>query len=104
MTKKDLREVAELAQLVDESASDEEALAALSALYEKIRENDREEDASSTTGMTKEQAAIEDANYLLDTVALTGEGNWSEIRPKLGEIYRTAGRDDMADFVDPKVL
>jgi hypothetical protein len=104
MTKKDLREVAELAQLVDESASDEEALSALSALYEKIREHDREEDASSTTGMTKEQAAIEDANYLLDTVALTGEGNWSKIRPKLGEIYSTAGRDDMADFVDPKVL
>lgn len=104
MTKKDFREVAELAQLVDETVSDEEALAELSQLYEKIREYDREEDASSTTGMTKEQSAIEEANLLLDSVALTGEGKWSKIRPRLGDIYRSAGREDMADFVDPKVL
>lgn len=104
MTVDDFREVAMLAQLADENDSDDDALAALRDMYEKIRENDREEDASSTTGMTKEQCAIEDANYLLDTVALTGEGKWSEIRPQLGEIYRSAGREDMADFVDPKQL
>jgi len=98
----DFREVAELAQLADKNDSDEKALAALKDMYEKIRENDRDEDASSTTGMTKEQAAIEDANYLLDSVALTGKGKWSDVRPQLGDIYRSAGRDDMADFVDPK--
>lgn len=101
MSQKDFREVAELAQLADENDSDEDAMAALRDMYEKIRENDREEDASSTTGMTSEQAAIEEANYLLDTVALTG-GKWSDVRTQLGEMYRKVGRDDMADFVDPK--
>ena len=102
MTVADLREVAVLAQLSGESNSDEDALAALKDMYEKIRETDRDEDASSTTGMTKEQAAIEDANYLLDMMAFTGKGRWSDIRPQLGQIYRSAGRDDMADFVDPR--
>ena len=49
---------------------------------------------------TPEQQAIEDANYLLDTAALTG-GKWSEIRSKLGDIYHAGGKDDMAAFVDP---
>ena len=104
MTNEDFREVAILAQLVDENASDDEAMAALRDMYEKIRELDREEDASSTTGMTREQSAFEEANYLLDNVALSGEDKWSDVRKQLGEIYRSVGRDDMADFVDPKVM
>ena len=52
-------------------------------------------------GKTPEQAAIDEASYLLDVVALSG-GNWSEVRPKLAEIYRSVGQNEMADFVDPK--
>lgn len=102
MSISDFREVAELAQLVDENDSDGQALAKLKEMYEKIRAVDHDENTSSTTGMTSEQAAIEDANYLLDNIALSDNGKWSEVRPKLGEIYRSVGRNDMADFVDPK--
>ena len=76
-------------------------MAKLQSMYEKIRESEQEEDPRSQANKSPEQAAIDEATYLLDTVALTG-GNWAEARPKLAEIYKSAGRDDLAKFVNPK--
>jgi hypothetical protein len=97
----DFREVAILGQLADESDSDEEVMAKLQTMYEKIRARQQDEDPRAAASKTPEQAALDEANYMLDKVALTG-GNWSEIRPKLAEIYKSAGREDMAKFVDTK--
>lgn len=103
MSREDFREVAVLAQLADKDESIDEAMAKLRDMYEKIRQHVQEENPAARQGMTPEQAAFEEANYLLDTVALTG-GKWCDIRTQLGEIYRSVGRGDMSDFVNPKVL
>ena len=58
-----------------------------------------EEDPTSRAVRDYEKA-IDEANYLIDTAALTG-ANWSEIRPKLAEIYKSVGRTDIANFVNP---
>ena len=100
----DFREAAVLGQLANENDSDEEVLAKIQSMYEKIRESEQEDlTTSMSQGKTPEQVAFDDANYILDTVALTG-GSWSEVRPKLAEIYMSVGRDDMASFVNPKSL
>eukprot|EP00543_Licmophora_paradoxa_P007301 CAMPEP_0202446768 /NCGR_PEP_ID=MMETSP1360-20130828/5334_1 /ASSEMBLY_ACC=CAM_ASM_000848 /TAXON_ID=515479 /ORGANISM="Licmophora paradoxa, Strain CCMP2313" /LENGTH=378 /DNA_ID=CAMNT_0049063447 /DNA_START=62 /DNA_END=1198 /DNA_ORIENTATION=+ len=96
---KDFKETAVLAQLAEENDSTEEALAKLQIMWEKIRAKE-EEDEQSKAGLSPEQAALEAGNYLLDTVALAG-GSWKDIRPKLADIYASAGKDDMALFVDP---
>ena len=50
--------------------------------------------------MTPEQAAIDEANYLLDRTALT-DGKWESIREELANIYKEAGREDMAKYCNP---
>lgn len=99
MTAEEFSETAVLAQLAKPTDSPEVAMAGIRDMYEKIKASE-EEDPAANQGKTKEQMAIDEANYLLDSVVLNG-GSWSEIRPKLGEIYSSAGRDDMATFVDP---
>lgn len=98
----DFREVAILGQIAEESDSDEEILAKLQSMYERMRESEQEDITSSMSqGKTPEQTAFDEANYILDSVALTG-GSWAEVRPKLAEIYKSVGRDDMAAFVNPE--
>lgn len=99
----DFRKVAVLAQVANESDEDEVVLAKLQTMYEKMKEHESDDPQSpaSSNDMTPEQKALDEANYILDTAALTG-AKWNEIRPKLAEIYRSVGRDDMADFVSPK--
>ena len=77
-------------------------MAKLQVMYERIREREQDEDPRSAAAKSPEQAALDEANYLLDRVALSG-GNWSEVRPKLAQIYQSVGRDDLANFVNPKV-
>lgn len=96
----EFRDVGINAQLADESDSDEEVFAKLQIMYEKMREHENEDPRSANNDMTPEQKAIDEANYLIDTAALTG-ANWSEIRPKLAEIYKSVGRTDIANFVNP---
>ena len=96
----DFRQVAILGQMADESDSDAEMMAKLQIMYEKIREHERDEDPRSQAAKSPEQAALDEANYLLDRAALTG-GKWSEVRPQLAAIYKSVGRDDMATFVNP---
>ena len=95
----DFKDVAILGQLASEEDSIDECMAKLQTMYEKMRQHEQDEDPRTSSSKTKEQSAIDEANYLLDTTALVGS-NWSEIRPKLAEIYKSAGRNDMASFVN----
>jgi len=96
----EFREVGIYGQLAEESDTDEEIFAKLQIMYEKMREHETDDPRSANSSMTPEQIAFDEANYLIDTAALTG-ANWSEIRPKLAEIYKSVGRDDIASFVNP---
>lgn len=107
LTLDDFCEVAVLAQVADENDSTEVKMEKLSEMYEKLRKHEQEEDGPSIVGqqgMTPEQKAIDEANHLLDTTALSGGGKWSEVRAKLAEIYGSVERDDMANFVNPNVM
>lgn len=102
LTMDEFREVAILGQIANPSDSDEEVLAKLQVMYEKMREHETDDPRSSgSNDMSPEQMALDEANNLLDITALTG-ARWSEVRPKLAEIYKSVGRDDMADFVNPE--
>ncbi len=96
----DFREVAILGKIAETTDSDDVVMAKLKVMYEKIREHEQDEDPRSAASKTPEQAAFDEANYLLDRAALSG-GQWSDIRPKLAEIYKSVGRADMANFVKP---
>lgn len=101
LTTEEFRQVAILSRAAEDSDSDEEVMAKLQAMYEKMRQHENDDPRSSNNDMSPEQRAMEAANYLLDTVAMTGS-KWSEARPKLAEIYKSVGRDDMASFVCPR--
>lgn len=94
------KEVSVLGQIGDESDSDEEVCAKLQEMYEKLKAAEEDEQQPGTQSKTREQVAIDDANYLLDTTCLTTK-DWASIRPRLADIYASAGREDMASFVDP---
>ena len=100
---KEFRDVGIYGQIAEESDTDEEVLAKLQIMYEKMRDHETEDPRSGNNDMTPEQKAIDEANYILDTAALTG-ANWIETRPKLAEIYKSVGRDDIATFVYPSNL
>ena len=96
----DFKEVAVLGLIAERDDPVDVALTKLQNMYEKIREHEREDDPQANQGMTPEQQAADEANYLLDITALTG-GSWRETRAKLAEIFRKVNKDDMADFVNP---
>jgi hypothetical protein len=100
LTVEDFKEVAVLGLLAEQSDSTEECMSKLQAMYEKLRQHEREDDPQASQGMTPQQIAADEANYLLDTTALTG-GTWRETRAKVAEIFRSVGKEDMAAFVNP---
>lgn len=100
LSSKDFRDVGVYGQLAEDTDSDEEVFAKLQIMYEKMRDHENEDPRGGNSDMTPEQKALDEANYLLDITSLTG-ANWSEVRPKLAEIYKSVGRDDMANFVNP---
>jgi len=101
LTAQEFREVAVLGKIANETDSDEEIFAKLQIQYQKIRDHDNQDDPrGGNADMTPEQKAIDEANYLIDTTALTGS-DWSNVRPKLAKIYKSVGQDDMARFVYP---
>jgi len=101
LDEEEFAEVARLARLAEEGDSTEEAMVQMKVMYDKIREHEKEgESGPGQTSKTREQEAIDEANYLLDETAFTG-GDWAGVRSKLAEIYREAGREDMAEFVKP---
>uniref|UniRef100_A0A7S4K069 Thiamine pyrimidine synthase n=2 Tax=Odontella aurita TaxID=265563 RepID=A0A7S4K069_9STRA len=99
LDEEDFAEVARLAGVAEEGDSTAEAVEKMREMYEKIRDHEKE-DEKTQGQMTPEQAAIDEANYLLDTTAFTG-GNWEDIRSKLGDIYQEGGKDEMAQYVNP---
>jgi len=100
LNSKAFRDVGVFGQMAKETDSDEEIFAKLQIMYEKMRDHENEDPRAGNSDMTPEQKALDDANYLLDITSLTG-ANWSGVRPKLAEIYKSIGREDMASFVNP---
>jgi len=119
VTVSDFQQIASIAELTSDESNVEMCLTGLEDLYEKIRQHEQEENnggsgspgSDSRASMTKEQLAIEDANYVLDRMVFVSnaegedfEGrNWENVRCELGKIYGDAGMDDMALFVDPSL-
>jgi hypothetical protein len=104
--KEDYVRVAEMASLPALSTPDssyspmQEEMKKFEEMYEKIKAHE-EEDEQSKANMTPEQMAIEDANKILDRMVFASDIQWSSVRKELGDIYSSAGLDDMAVFVDP---
>lgn len=97
LTSDELKAVAILGKICDESDPNQVALQKLKDFYEKMREAERDEDPKQ--GKTPEQIAIDEANRLIDIAALESTA-WSEVRPKIAHKFRSIGRDGMANFID----
>jgi len=101
LTLQDFKKVGVLGQLTNEDDTMEETLTKLQEMYEKIRASEEEDNQQpGGNNKTPEQRAIDEANYLLDTTALTSR-DWAAIRGRLADIYASAGKEDMAAYVDP---
>jgi len=100
MSDDDFKEVAVLGKVAQETDSMDEVLAKMQIYYQKLRQHE-DEDPGASGGKTPEQSAIDEANYFLDTISLSKTCNWSDARHELAEMYASAGREDMATFVDP---
>merc|ERR1712087_781159 len=100
LTNAEMAEVGRNAALATDADGDAETLGKMLEMYEKIRKHEQEENSDS--GKTAEQIALDEANYILDKTALTG-AKWSEIRAELAEVYDDAGKDNMAEFVNPSL-
>ncbi|KAL7466870.1 hypothetical protein ACHAXS_007144 [Conticribra weissflogii] len=96
LTKEDFVDVAKMAEFASPNDSADEALAKMLEMYEKIREHEKEDNSGDKT---PKQMAMEDANYLLDVACLTGQ-KYGEVRKQIAKIYREAGMDEMAAFVE----
>ena len=99
----DLKSIAVLAQLTEANSSLEDCLDKMSEMYEKIRESEKEEEGTQSSGKTPEQIALDEATYLLDRAVLS-QRSWSDVRSELAGIYGDAQREDMAAFVNPNTF
>ena len=99
LTKDSLQQVAVLSQAASADDSPEQALSKLSELYEKIKEVETEENTGQADGKTLEQMAMDEATTILDRAILQGQ-EWSAVRPKVAEKFRSVGREDFAQFVE----
>lgn len=99
LTMDSLQQVAVLSQAAEADDSLQQALSKLSALYEKMKEVETEENTGQADGKTLEQMAIDEANTILDRAVLRGQ-SWSEVRPQVAEKFRSVGREDFARFVE----
>jgi len=99
---KDVVRVSQMAKLCTENDDVGTAINNLKDMYDKIKKHEQEDDQGKSS-MTPEQMAIEDANEILDRMVFVAdeERDWSSVREELGDIYVSAGLDDMAEFVDP---
>lgn len=99
---KDVVRVSQMAKLCTENDDVGTAINNLKDMYDKIKKHEQEDDQGKSS-MTPEQMAIEDANEILDRMVFVADEDrdWSSVREELGDIYASAGLDDMAEFVDP---
>eukprot|EP00934_Nitzschia_sp_Nitz4_P003630 Nitzschia sp. Nitz4//scaffold350_size17454//5085//6397//NITZ4_008818-RA/size17454-augustus-gene-0.23-mRNA-1//1//CDS//3329548868//3620//frame0 len=100
LSKLDLRDVALLGQMADGSTPTEEVYAKLANMYELLKEHEGGEDPDKPK--SPRVIALEKAGYLLDVTAMAGRP-YGEIRSELAQLYREAGQDDMATFVELEV-
>lgn len=98
----DFQKVSQLAGLATEDDDMATAMSKMEDMYDKIKTHE-EEDEQGKANMTPEQAAIEEANAILDGMVFISpeERDWSDVREDLGHIYASANLDEMAEFVDP---
>jgi len=94
LARRDFVDVAKMCNFDDAAADGDIALTKMLDMYEKIRQHEREENSGDKS---PKQAAMEDANYLLDVACLTGK-KYGEVREKIAEIYRGAGMEEDAQF------
>lgn len=97
MDASDFEEVAVLGQMCEASDPPATAMAKLKEMYDLIKQV--EEDDPHASGKTREQQVIDEATDLMNDAVLTGK-EWRSIRPKLVELYKSIGREDMASFID----
>lgn len=102
MNTADFVRVSQLAALCTRNDDRNTALDNMKAMFEKIK-NHEEENEKEKANMTPEQVAIEDANQILDKMVFVDDDDrdWTTVRKELGDIYASAGLDEMASFVDP---
>ena len=96
LTLSDFAAVSKMAGFADPTDSTEQSLEKMRDMYEKIREHEKDENSGDKT---PKQTAMEDANYLLDIASLTGQ-SYGEVRSEIAKIYREAGMEADADFVE----
>ena len=96
LTREDFASISKMAGCATSSDSTKDALAKMLEMYVKIRDHEKEDNSGDKTA---KQAAIEDVNYLLDVACLT-EQRYGKLRGRIAEIYRGAGMNDMASFVE----
>lgn len=82
-----------------EDDHDDMVLEKLESFYGKIRKHE-EDDDDTKASMTPEQIAIDEVNCILDTTSFDPNRKWSSTRKQIAEIYKFAGMDDMATFID----
>ena len=98
LTAADVEEVAVLGRMCEPTDDPHHAaMAKLKEMYDLLKQMEQEDAHSS--GKTREQQVIDDATDLLNEALLAGE-EWRSTRPKLVEMYRSIGREDMASFID----
>ena len=89
----------DVARMAGYAASDDDgdvAMARMLEMSEKIREHEGNDNAGDKT---PKQKAIEDADYVLDVACLTGRG-YGDVRGEVAAIYRGAGMEEDARFVE----
>lgn len=96
LTVSDFATVSKMAGFANVADDNETALQKMRDMYEKIREHEQDENSGDKT---VKQAAMEDANYLLDIACLTGQ-KYGEVRDEIAKIYRQAGMESNAEFVE----
>ena len=97
LSRKEYVDVARMAGIANPDDDGDVALRKMLDMYEKIREHER--DDTSRNSKTPRQIAMDDANYLLDLACLTGR-KYGEVRGEIAKIYRGAGMEDDARFVE----
>ena len=96
----DYVDIAKYGQLATEDDDVETSITKLKNMYEKIREHEAESNVGDTNDKTPEDIAVDDIRYLLDMESLKVDGSdWSSIREKMAEVYKSVGNEDMAKFV-----
>lgn len=93
----DFREVAVLGQLVDETSSVDDAMIKICEMCSKLKEVDEKDPQKAEKSQI--QVVFEEADRLMSD-AIFKKQQWGTIRPALGTLFRSAGCNDLASFID----